>query len=57
MNSREPMLKAIVRWILGGLLAIFALLIPVGMLPQASFEQIPAEIPLETIVLFVFLPI
>jgi len=42
-------------WVSGGLLTIFAVLIPVGMLPQASFELIPAEIPLDVFYLF-YLP-
>ena len=42
-------------WVIGGLLAIFAILIPVGMLPQASFDQIPGEIPLDLFFLF-YLP-
>ncbi len=42
-------------WILGGLLTIFGLLIPVGMLPPASFESLAAEFPVDLFFLF-YLP-
>jgi ferredoxin/coenzyme F420-reducing hydrogenase delta subunit len=42
-------------WILGGLLTVFGLLIPVGMLPPASFERLAAEFPVDLFFLF-YLP-
>jgi ferredoxin/cytochrome c551/c552 len=33
--------------VFGGLLFIYAVAVPVGKLPQAAFERIPAEIPLD----------
>ncbi len=42
-------------WALGGLLAVFAILVPVGMLPPANFEQLSAEFPVDIFFLF-YLP-
>lgn len=39
-------------YIIGGLLLLSAVLVPVGMLPKASFENIPSEIPLDLFFLF-----
>ena len=39
----------------GGLVLLVAVLVPVGMIPQANFERIPAEVPLDLFFLF-YLP-
>jgi ferredoxin len=42
-------------WALGGLLVISGIILPVGMLPQASFERLPPQVPIDLFYLF-YLP-
>lgn len=42
-------------WVLGGLLVISGILLPVGMLPRASFDRLPPQVPLDLFYLF-YLP-
>jgi ferredoxin len=54
---RRPKLLPPRYWmvVIGGLLVVYAVAIPVGMLPQASFESIPSETQLDLFYLF-YLP-
>jgi ferredoxin/coenzyme F420-reducing hydrogenase delta subunit len=42
-------------WIIGGLMVVFSIIFPVGMIPQASFIEIPVNVPIDLFYLS-FLP-